>query len=115
MSGEEAWNFVYSCNKFNDEPDGWYYLLANFEVVFTQDLSNDDSPLELDDFDFDLSTSDFSVSSSKAQQLVIMNWILHFMREQVEVDGLYFVFQKMNYIHMQFFRDNIWFRLNEDE
>ncbi len=115
MSGEEAWNFVYSCNKFNDEPDGWYYLLANFEVVFTQDLSNDDSPLELDDFDFDLSTSDFSVSSSKGATIGDYELDLTLYEGASGSGWVVFRVPEDELYPYAVFRDNIWFRLNEDE
>ena len=71
VRGNDAWKMIYEANMFNEEPaDDQEYIVAKIHVKNTADLTGKDEPLEISKYDFDLASSNDSISDN--QPLIVV-------------------------------------------
>lgn len=113
ITGDEAWAMLSEANMFNKAPaEGKEYILADFSVTFDKDTSGKDSPLEIDRFDFDYATTEFSVEDVPSS-VVCPDPILELnLYEGATSHGwVVFLADVSEETPHAIFLDNIWFNL----
>lgn len=112
ITGDEAWAMISDANMFNDAPpEGKEYILADFTVTFDKDTSGKDAPLEIDKYDFDYATTDFSVHDTPSVVLPSPGFDLNLYEGATSHGWVAFLADVSEDVPHAVFLDNIWFSL----
>ena len=114
ITGDEAWSMISNANMFNDAPsEGKEYILADFTVTFDKDTSGKDAPLEINKYDFDYATTDFSVHDIPSVVLPNPGFDLTIYEGATSHGWVAFLADVSEETPHAVFLDNIWFSLKQ--